>query len=80
MLDPPGTVSYNGIEKTVAASEAHLDVALRAARESICLYKNEPVRAAAVAGVKAAPVLPLVPAVGKPWKLLLAGAQVTFSV
>ena len=77
MLDPPSMVSYNGIDKAVAASDEHLDVALRAARESICLYKNDPVKAAAAAvvGVKAAAVLPLVPGVGKPWKLLLAGAQ-----
>lgn len=41
MLDPPTAVPYNTIEKSVAASEPHLGVALRAARESICLYKNE---------------------------------------
>lgn len=88
MLDPPLELSYNHIQRTVAASEPHLQVALRAARESICMYKNEPVQlivdkmtattatpvrpAANVAPVAA---LPLSAPKDKPWKLLLAGAQ-----
>jgi hypothetical protein len=84
-------VPYNRIEKSVAASEPHLGVALRAARESICLYKNEPVTSgeealaegdhsidnddAAGAAAAAPAALPLSPPAGKPWKLLLAGAQ-----
>lgn len=91
MLDPPTAVPYNRIEKSVAASEPHLGVALRAARESICLYKNEPVTSgeealaegdhsidnddAAGAAAAAPAALPLSPPAGKPWKLLLAGAQ-----
>jgi beta-glucosidase-like glycosyl hydrolase len=95
MLDPPTAVPYNMIEKSVAASEPHLGVALRAARESICLYKNEPVTSRPRAqnkvytaayhetlaededngGATGAAALPLSPPSGKPWKLLLAGAQ-----
>ena len=70
MLDPPVSVEYNRIDKSVAASEDHLDVALRAAQESICLYKNG--RPAGGSGEKA---LPLAPPPSKRWRLLLAGAQ-----
>ena len=68
MLDPPGTVSYNGIEKTVAASEAHLDVALRAARESIVLLQNNATKSGA-------PLLPI----AKASKLALIGPLVNAS-
>ncbi len=96
MLDPPTAVPYNTIQKSVAASEPHLGVALRAARESICLYKNEAVisrtwvqnKTNATAyhessaedkgndgGATGAAALPLRLPAGKPWKLLLTGAQ-----
>ena len=70
MLDPPVSVEYNRIDKSVAASEDHLEVALRAARESICLYKNGP-----PAGGSGEKALPLAPSPSKRWRLLLAGAQ-----
>ena len=82
MLDPPTHIDYNRILPNVAASEPHLMVALRAAQESICLYKNDPPPVAVgppvVAAAALTPALPLCPpatAGGKPWKLLLAGAQ-----
>ena len=86
MMDPPTHIDYNRIAPEVAASESHLLVALRAARESICLYKNDrPPSAAVTGGVRTTALtpaaLPLAPPTapageGRPlWKLLLAGAQ-----
>ena len=40
MFDPPKKVPFSAYPTTKISSETHMDLALRAARESICLYKN----------------------------------------
>jgi len=50
MFDPPAAVPHNYVKSdtSVLMSPAHLALARRAAREALCLYKNEPPLAAAL--------------------------------
>eukprot|EP01052_Picozoa_sp_SAG31_P008992 SAG31_NODE_464_length_15318_cov_17.930876_5_plen_430_part_00 len=79
MLDPPATLAYNEIPSSVAASSAHLSIARTAARESICLYKNDVVDASGrqktSPPARALPLAIDATSGHKKWTLLLAGAQ-----
>ena len=41
MFDPPEMVAYSKIPVSAIRSQKHLDLALRAARESMVLLKNQ---------------------------------------